>query len=81
MLYSANEAFVRANGIGNRAIEPVTTGLATNFPSRCIPGTSVSDAVRYGMTRGLAVNIFTLAGASWHDVRVTDCFTSNEVCN
>ena len=31
MLNSANEAFVRANGIGNRAIEPVTTGLATNF--------------------------------------------------
>ena len=32
MLYSANVALVSANGIGNRAIELVTTGLATNFP-------------------------------------------------
>ena len=32
MLHSANEVFVHDNGIGNRAIEPDTTGLTTKLP-------------------------------------------------
>ncbi len=78
----ANEAFVHANKLENRAIELVTMGLATDYPDAFVGRSAMNGADRWlwdDVTSGS--KIFTQAGPSWDDVGVVElhnCFSASE---
>lgn len=77
----ANEAFLRANKLETRAIEPVATRIGTDFADASA-GRSAMDTVGHGMTRRPEDKVFTQAGTSRDDVGIVqlhNCFAADKV--
>jgi sterol carrier protein 2 len=77
----ASEAFVRAHGLENQAIEIVAQALATDTPD-AFTGDDAMAVVGFGMTQRAADKVFKAAGARRDEVGVVelhDCFAANEL--